>query len=215
MTSFVSIKNKCSVCGTVTEFHVLASTNAFGSMDLDTRPPEMKRSTMRYWVQVCPNCNYVSGDIEDPLPCSADFLSSEEYARFDEIAPRSELAKTFLLKARISDMTKDDLEAFWDYLHAAWASDDAEDKHWSSKARLEALTRLAALPGDKVDNALNLIRADLLRKTRQFDILVKEYSDVSYNDDLLNSIIAFQIKKAVAEDDSTYLVSDAMSSENA
>lgn len=38
--------NKCAVCGKESEQITLASTNTFGSPDLDLRPPEMKRSTM-------------------------------------------------------------------------------------------------------------------------------------------------------------------------
>ena len=48
MTTVFPQTVRCSVCGAENEMMVVASTNTFGgTMDLDTRPPEMKRSTMR------------------------------------------------------------------------------------------------------------------------------------------------------------------------
>lgn len=63
MTTLASTSKKCLVCGTVSQFSALQSTNSFGYSDLDFRPAEMKRSTMPYWIQECPCCGYVSSDI--------------------------------------------------------------------------------------------------------------------------------------------------------
>ena len=63
MTTMFRQKYKCAVCGTEKEFYGIASTNSFGSPDLDLRPPEMQRSTMGQWIQQCPKCGYVSGSI--------------------------------------------------------------------------------------------------------------------------------------------------------
>ncbi|MBR4908658.1 MAG: hypothetical protein IKZ43_06585 [Acidaminococcaceae bacterium] len=46
MTTMFRQKYKCAVCGAEQEFYGIASTNSFGSPDLDLRPPEMQRSTM-------------------------------------------------------------------------------------------------------------------------------------------------------------------------
>ena len=54
----------------------------------------------------------------------------------------------------------------------------------------------------------SLVRADLLRRTGQFNVLIKEYENVTFSDDLLNDIVAFQIKKAKEESDGCYTVDD-------
>lgn len=46
MTTIYSEAVKCPYCNTKVEITHLGSTNAFGAMDLDTRPPEMQRSTI-------------------------------------------------------------------------------------------------------------------------------------------------------------------------
>jgi hypothetical protein len=56
MTTLYREKSRCAVCGIATEYTSIGSTNAFGSPDLDTRPPEMQRSTIFAWVQRCPEC---------------------------------------------------------------------------------------------------------------------------------------------------------------
>jgi hypothetical protein len=39
-----------AVCGSKQTVQEIGSTNSFGAMDLDMRPPQMKRSTMHLWV---------------------------------------------------------------------------------------------------------------------------------------------------------------------
>jgi len=54
MTTLFPQKETCFVCGNTSEHTVIGSTNAFGSPDLDLRPPEMQRSTITHRVQRCP-----------------------------------------------------------------------------------------------------------------------------------------------------------------
>jgi hypothetical protein len=42
MTTIHQEEVSCAVCGSAQRVMELGSTNAFGSMDLDTRPPEMR-----------------------------------------------------------------------------------------------------------------------------------------------------------------------------
>lgn len=57
------------------------------------------------------------------------------------------------------------------------------------------------------DNLL-VIKADLLRRTEQFDALVQKYTSVHFDDELLNQIIAFEIEKAREYDTKCYRVED-------
>jgi hypothetical protein len=60
----------------------------------------------------------------------------------------------------------------------------------------------------KMKDSFMVIRADLLRKTRQYDRLLREYTDIHFEDGFLNEIIAFELKLARNEDNSTYTVAD-------
>ena len=97
MTTMFKQKVRCSVCGEESEHLAIGSTNAFGSPDLDLRPPEMQRSTMPHWVQECPKCGYVACVISDKCPVSAEFLKSEEYLSCGRISFESRLAKKTLI----------------------------------------------------------------------------------------------------------------------
>ena len=118
----------CSVCGNESTEKGLLSTNTMGYMDLDTRPAEMQRSTMDYWINECPHCGYVACSLEEPLNCDKEYLSSSEYKNLTDTPPISELAQRFIRKARISAKKAEYVEACFDYLHAAWASDDEYDE---------------------------------------------------------------------------------------
>ena len=58
------------------------------------------------------------------------------------------------------------------------------------------------------DNLL-VLKSDLMRRAGQFDELIEQYADVSFDDDLLDKILAFQIGKAKEKDDRCYRVEDA------
>lgn len=81
MTTTVPHHSVCGVCGGISEQTGLQSTNAFGSPDLDLRPPEMERSTMCYWVQTCPQCGYCASDIAEKLQRSSGLLNDYPSSR--------------------------------------------------------------------------------------------------------------------------------------
>ena len=83
MSTIVSEKYKCAMCGSTNEYNELASTNTFGSPDLDLRPAEMRRSTMPLWVQECPECGYVSKKVSDPSHVTREWLEFERYQTCD------------------------------------------------------------------------------------------------------------------------------------
>lgn len=53
MTTIIEEKVTCAVCGMQQTVHEMGSTSSFGAMDLDTRPPPLRRSTMHLWVHEC------------------------------------------------------------------------------------------------------------------------------------------------------------------
>lgn len=87
MTTFSTATVTCGACGSNFQHNVLASTNRFGSMDLDARPPEMERSTMIAWVQQCPTCGYCAKDVSQFSDQQREVLNSREYRQ--HLADRS------------------------------------------------------------------------------------------------------------------------------
>lgn len=80
-TTIMEVSSKCYVCGKTLKYKTWMSTNQFGSPDLDTRAPEMARSTMFMWVKCCPSCGYCASDVsEGPLGVSEleKLIRSEE-----------------------------------------------------------------------------------------------------------------------------------------
>ena len=212
MTTVFQEDIRCFMCGEKREYAVVASTNAFGPTDLDTRPPEMKRSTMCYWVQTCPECGYTAVDVSDETTVGREFLDSQAYKGCDGIPFASDLAKDFYRHYLIMKAEKKDEDAFYALLHEAWACDDAEDRANAVRVRNMAIGIAdKLLASDKLDwrETLSLIRADLLRRASRFDELLEEYGSARYEDDLLNRIIDFEKELARRKHTGCYTVEDS------
>ncbi|MBQ3396615.1 MAG: hypothetical protein IJG34_10575 [Synergistaceae bacterium] len=217
-TTMSSKKIKCCVCNSEHEYPVITSTNAFGACDLDLRPPEMQRSTMRYWVQECPECGYVSSEISDETQIASEFLKSNEYISCGGINFKSGLAKRFYRQYMILIHDKDIRAAMFALLHSAWSCDDAKDKVNAKICREKAIPLAAKLAGAALHDSenINMIRADMMRRAGQFEELIREYESVKMkgnarNDpELLNNILRFQIERAREHDDKCYTVKEAM-----
>jgi len=75
------------------------------------------------------------------------------------------------------------------------------------------MRKLAVDLVDKVDDEnenLKLIKADLLRRSLQFERLIEEYSDFTSNDKLSYSIIRFQLGLAAMEDSDCYTIQEVV-----
>ena len=72
MTKIFQSTRTCFVCGAKSKHMDLASSNSYGSPDLDLRRPGMIRYTMGQWVQECPDCGYVARDLEEKNPLGKD-----------------------------------------------------------------------------------------------------------------------------------------------
>ncbi|MCR5794058.1 MAG: hypothetical protein K6G61_01750 [Solobacterium sp.] len=212
MTTVITKKKKCAVCGHEHDYVMIASTNAFGPSDLDTRPPQMARSTMRYWVEECPACGYASDDISSPAGVPSSFLQSEPYRTYDGIGFQSRLAGKFYRQYMIQSELDDAEEAFWSVLHCAWACDDYEDTDNAKRCREEAVRladRLLLTDSEDRDD-LMVMRADLLRRSGHFDHVIHDYAQYRTDDETFNAILRFQIRKAAEQDDGCYVTDDAL-----
>ena len=168
MTTYAFKKYQCSVCGTVHEFPVLASTNSFGYPDLDLRPAPMKRYTMDTWIQECPECGYVSGEISDHMEISPEFLKSEAYRSCDGLDFKLDLAALFYKQYMIRMKSGFSSSAFDAVLHAAWCCDDADDRGNAMHCRELAIPLLTK----KIESEMTYpgqIKVHVLRETKAVD----------------------------------------------
>jgi hypothetical protein len=166
---------------------------------------------MGAWVQVCPNCGYVSSNISDKHHVTKKWLQSENYLTCDGIAFASDLAKAFYRYYLINLEDKETEDAFFAILHCAWACDDKMDIENAKHCRELAIPladELIAADFRNKDNLL-VLKSDLMRRAGQFDELVEQYASIDFDDDLLNKILAFQIAKAKEKDTGCYRVEDA------
>lgn len=209
MSMPINIERMCAICGKMSEQMVLASTNRFGPPDLDLRPPEMERSTMDWWIEECPHCGYVSPDLSEKTAITKEWLNNGQYISCDGRNFANTLAERFYKHYLISSANADNQAAFHAVLHAAWASDDAEDivnAIYSRKKALELFPKLV-FANDEEETYL-LMRADLLRRTEQFDLLIKEYEGKIFSEELLCNIAIFQVEKAKKKDMTCYTLAD-------
>lgn len=210
MSTFRSVSKMCSVCGTMSDHTVICSTNTFGSPDLDLRPPEMKRSTMVYWPEQCPQCGFVAYDIAKRTPVSREWLSEKRYITCEGHNFLSSLAVKFYKIYLIAKETGNNSDAFNALMSAAWACDDCNDY---KNARL---CRSLLLPCLDVEikntpqraDTLSVIKADVLRRAGLFDQVVAEYTNCTFGDETLTKICEFQVEKARQGDAGCYRVSD-------
>lgn len=206
MTIINQFEKRCSVCGKTSMQPVLSSTNSWGYPDLDLRPAPMKRDTMNTWLMECPHCRYVAIRLENELEVSPNLLKSDEYMTCDGHDFKSDLSKRFYRHYLISKAKKDYRSMFFSLLHCAWTCDDADDR-LAVEIRKKAADSidLFEADGDEKDN-LKIMKADLLRRSLQFDRVTDEFNDFRSDDDLLNSIIRFQIERALMKDSACYTV---------
>ena len=79
------------------------------------------------------------------------------------------------------------------------------------------MRKLAVDLVDKVDDEnenLKLIKADLLRRSLQFERLIEEYSNFTSDEDLSYSIIRFQLELAAMEDSDCYTIQEVVNEFN-
>lgn len=174
--------------------------------DLDMRPGEPARSTLRDWIQLCPSCGAAAPDLA-ALPSTARaVVGSDEYrtlstAGLEETLPFRRWA---LICERIGDRPQQ-AEAL---LQAAWAADDAAAM--TEPARLRA--EVAALWDGTNDVELGLRRLDVLRRAGKFEAAEAWAALMSERgpDELAGAIIAFQRGRVASRDIGRHLISSAL-----
>lgn len=210
MTTIRKIEQKCPVCGKPSLVSVLTSTSTWGYPDLDLRPAEMQRSSMFAWLAECPHCGYVSGNFNNGTDITEEFLQGDDYKSLEGFEFKSDLAKRFYRAYLIAKELNDSRNCFFNLLHCAWACDDAEDSN-ATEIRKKAISYIDDFEaGEDEKRNLMCMKADMLRRSGQFDRVVEEFTDMTIGEELHDKIINFQIGKAEKKDTAYYTVEDVI-----
>ena len=209
----------CAVCGWGSLQGGLGSTNAFGSPDLDLRPPGMARDTINYWVRECPHCGYCASDIEEKIARAAKMVRSAKYLAVLDRRGKSDrrLIRQFLCATMLYEHAGDLAAASRMSLYAAWAADDTKEaKRAAQRARkrvLELVDRLHAEGGtlneDPAWDTMQMI--DVARRAKDYghaNRLIAELTEVET--DPFRALVAFQRERIAARDTGTYTIEEAM-----
>ncbi len=182
MTTTYKEEKKCAVCGNTSKHTGIISTNAFGSPDLDTRPPQMKRSTIDMWIQTCPSCGYCAPDISEQIEKSSEVVRSDSYQRQLNNPEFPKLANAFLCFSLIQESAGEYARAGWACIHAAWSCDDDGSDAAAQKCRMKAVTlfQRAKENGQRFAEqagAEEALMIDLLRRSGQFELAIRTCDD--------------------------------------
>ena len=182
----------CALCGTAAPSPFRAPP-AEGSPDLDGRPGEPSRSTLRRWLQCCTKCRAFAPDVS-LLPASAlGIPESEAYRR---------LKTPFLRWAALVAGTPAEAEAL---LEAAW---DAEDDGNDAQALRRRSAAVWPAPED-VESALRL--ADVQRRAGLFAEALRTLDGLpAALADGAAQIAAFERTVVQANDAGRHLMSSAL-----
>lgn len=212
MTTLLKNRKKCALCGFEHDYFAVGSTNTFGgSADLDSRPPEMLRSTMKYWIEECPQCGYVSSDISRKADIAASFLKTEGYLICEGHEFVSDLAQRFYRQYLIRKENNDTENEYYALLHCIWACDDSEDTANAKECRKKAVPLLDEMIRDnhRDKDLFNVMRADLLRRSGCFEQVIREYTDYRSAFPAFNAVIEYQVYLSEKQDDACRLSLEA------
>ena len=218
MTTIFQQSVTCGHCGTENEVIELGSTNSFGSMDLDMRPPPMERDTLAQQIHRCQGCGYCAPDLEEPVGADG-LLESDDYRALlaDESYPY--LARQFVAYAFLAESYGDLGAAAWAYRNAAWVCDDeigstVDSANQCRHAVLRLMVGLHLNGESFTDDPItdSILELDLLRRSGQFSEALTRAQNLSKKElpEILQSISAYQQRLAAAGDSDCYRVSDVL-----
>lgn len=220
MTTLYTRETTCAACGHKFETTEVGSTNEFGSMDLDMRPPPMKRDILDYEIQECPRCHSCLPQIHS-LPDGVDpaWVQDANYLAVACDAQTPDLPRRFLAYAHLAKRGGEGRAYIWANLSASWGFDDL-GLDWVGRAAacreaaVEAIRTLHATGKSFADDQQTdqILCLDLLRRARRFeDAEVAAKSLIrSAPADVLISIARFQASRSLAKDDGRYTVEEAI-----
>lgn len=195
----------CALCGTPAPAPFRAPQPEIAP-DLDMRPGEPARSTLRDWVLVCRGCGAAAPDLSVLPEGARAVVESDEYRLLSTKVLEETLP--FRRWALICERAGDRAQQAEALLQAAWAADDAAAMSEAAKLRNE----VAALWDGTTEVELGLRRLDVLRRAGQFDTAAAWADALAGRgpDELARTIIGFQKARIAARDVGRHLISAAL-----
>lgn len=203
MSTFMKTIKKCAICGSEVEVTVVTSTNSMGFMDLDTRPPQMRRGTLQYDVQRCPHCHYANVDLSvNNLRVTTADLTTSAYMQVVNDKNIYPVAKSFLLAASLYAKKGKHKMAGLLYLSAAWIFDDHRNSEYAVRARKKAVENIVKAVNETEDIHLAILSVDLFRRIGDFNSATEAINDILQLqlDEFLVKILRYQ-EKLIANQD--------------
>lgn len=198
---------KCACCGNKSVQKVISECVARGFMDLDTRPPEERRSALEFEVQECPQCHYCNDDISAPIKnCNANEISSDAYRNILFDGESDDVAKKFLLCGYLYQKAGNTRAAGLQMLRMAWRFDDLEDASSAKDAREIAIALYKDANDLEYDENTALLIADMTRRTGDFWNAATEV-ETAYRrskNPLVTSILNYEKRLVTVRDSSAH-----------
>jgi hypothetical protein len=198
-------QRRCGVCGAPARPPFRAPQPEIAP-DLDMRPGEPARSTLRDWIQLCPNCTAAAPDLQT-LPATArQVVESVEYRGLTTSGLEETLPfRRWATICRHLGDTPNEAEAL---LQAAWAADDAAEMTEASHLR-EQVVRLW---GDPSDEETALRQLDVLRRSGAFEAADARAIALMHRNlsETAAAIVRFQRARIAARDIGRHLISSAL-----
>jgi len=200
-----SIEVKCSVCGTASTQVIAKGVKKSGVPDIDFRPNDEYRQGMRYWAMECPMCGYCNATLDIKLNADRSFLESDEYRKLGGIKSDDEIA-TKLIKRAVCDKKNGNFaDAVQSYMYASWVFDDNSNEELATECRKASIAVMDENSSTfENDQNLQLLKADLLRRSGEFERVISEYSGRKFSSPLMQAISDFQVKLAEKGDRSAH-----------
>ncbi len=218
MTSLYDEDVVCGVCGESSKQKVIGSTNTFGgSPDLDTRPPEMARSTIYYEIQRCPSCGYCSDEISECLPDAETIIASDGYHNIlnNENLPNS--ASEFMAFSYLQQQCGEFAGAAWSAISAAWICDDYENEQESRRCRIQGLSMIKNAEANSQEfaeepGAAQAVTIDIMRRAGMFEgamKLAKKSLQAGDMPGIIKDVIKFEMELIGSKDTGLHTVAEA------
>ncbi|MBP7882010.1 MAG: DUF2225 domain-containing protein [Candidatus Methylopumilus sp.] len=217
MTTLFDKEVECSVCGEKSTHMVIGSTNSFGSPDLDTRQPEMQRSTIYHWIQRCPKCGYCSSNLSKCSENTKEIVNSKTYQNISGSVEMSVTAASFLARSYELEQQQAYSDSAWKAIHAAWICDDNNNIESSIKCRKQAIALI-----EKANNhgqifidqvgANEAIIIDLMRRSGMHQQALELSKSIKKEDieEIILQIIQYQEVLIAKNDTAAHIMSEVI-----
>ncbi|MBZ0181773.1 MAG: DUF2225 domain-containing protein [Melioribacteraceae bacterium] len=228
MTTIIPQVVSCIICGTKNDIFNLASTNSFGSPDLDYRPAGMARYILIYEVQTCINCGFSASNISDDfkeylsknkieqkeqLKEIKKIIASEKYKILLQKEFFPDFSNSFLAASFIQEKLGNYNAAFHLAMKSAWMADDNGNINAAEYSRNKALKLLDKTTEDFVASTTKLLlKIELLRRIARFEEagrLINKGLIELQSDEQAIKLISYQNKLVIKKDTSIHTVDEA------